>query len=208
MVELLLSEDKALFNDNTGKYPAPIVRLELMVQTVKKLGLKPAKALGPLNLSQLQAQPPSGLDERQVQRVKADFALAPKQVKAAFTLKLDGSETLNSLFNWRKSEFEAGQPVALWARALRDRTTQPTEKGRRSARQIISASIKAWESIAADPNRDESEDRQRQLAEDLCNALVEHREEGERAATPKVADYTGLGAALAEKLLGRIQSPA
>ena len=160
-------DDAATMMAAKAKYPPPLVRLGLMAAVAGQLGLEVSGALEPAGLD------PAGLPQACV--ISAVTAAARDD-------PLIGRGPFASLLGWDENAFAPGGSIDVLRDGLRGRLRLRVRPDIRTARQLTSAAVAAWEEVAelADPR--EREDQRHQLAERYLSAVREGREEGTRAA--------------------------
>ena len=168
-------DDADKMRQGKAKYPPPLVRLGIMAAVAGRLGLDVTAALEPAGLDL------AGLPQAAVIAALADAALADP---------LDGRGPFRTLLGWDPGAFAVRGTIAGLRDGLRDRAPLRVRPGIRSARQLTSAAVAAWEEIASLPDPGQREAARGELAGRFLPAVLAGREEGTRAAAGQGAPGT------------------
>jgi hypothetical protein len=150
-----------------AKYPPPLVRLGLMAAVAGQLGLDVTGALEP-----------AGLDTTGLPQAAVVTAVAA----AARDDPLAGRGPFTSLLGWDGNAFAAGGTIDVLRKGLRDQHQLRVRPDIKTARQLTSAAVSAWEEVAGIADAHEREEQRAKLADRYLSAVAEGREEGTRAA--------------------------
>jgi hypothetical protein len=175
IVQLELDDtDKML--QGKAKYPPPLIRLGIMATVASRLGLDVTAGLEP-----------TGLDVASLPRAAVITALTD----AALADPLCGRGPFGTLLGWDAGAFAVRGTITGMRDGLRNRAPLRVRPGIRTARQLTSAAVAAWEEIARMPDPRQREDSRIELAGRFLPAVIAGREEGTRATAGRAA----LGAA-------------
>jgi len=171
IVQLELDDTDKMLQGKT-KYPPPLVRLGIMVTVAGRLGLDVTAGLEP-----------TGLDFANLPQAAVIAALTEK----ALTDPLCGRGPFGTLLGWDAGAFAVRGTIASMRDGLRHRAPLRVRPGVRTARQLTSAAVSAWEEIARMPDPRQREDSRSELADRFLLAVMAGREEGTRAAAGQAA---------------------
>lgn len=207
MVELELADDKIMLYAKP-RYPAAVVRLELLAHTVAALGLDRQIALGDLQPRSLIEGDPlieKGKDLRQV--VRNDLSVIPACVVALTTTPIFALYGFRELYNWNAADFAPYGSVDDWKHALLSSHKIHSQQTLQAPRMIISGAFSAWVDICAIDDRSQRQEAFAQLAQRLPPLLKESREEGVRGPQAQDNDQAATGGSeLGEQLAQQILS--
>jgi hypothetical protein len=200
VVELELTDDRAMVASNRARYPSPVARLGLLAEVAGTLGLDGRVALREVEPEKLAAGDPTAT---------ADLDLTSGLAVAALGHSLGGLGTFGELYAFDPNDYRPGGTVDHWARALRSPALLFPEPTLRAARLIASGGIAAWSEVAALPDLGERAEAREALRDGLLGVLAQSREEDTRAADPSgLPDPIRLGQELARHLIERIPEPS
>lgn len=185
MAELEMSNGQAM-RARRSTYPSPLVRLHLMAQLARTLGLT-ADGLRGLDLEALADGDAA---------VRQEMDLAKEVAQDLINLTVAG-KLLRTLSGFRVEDFEMRVPE--WSDRLRQAGEPQAEERLESARLIVAGAVAAWSKVSAH-EKTLSADRGL-LARRTLALAAQSREPGTRAA-PQTVDATALGKSLAGALLG------
>jgi hypothetical protein len=202
MVELELTDDRAMLAGNRARYPSPVARLELLAVAAGSLGLDGRAGLRGLDPRSLAA----GGDGALLEHAAEDVALAARMAAAALGHRLGGLGTFAELYAFDAGDFRQGGAVDGWAWALRRPGLLFPEQSLRAARLLVCGAIAAWSQVASNPDAAERSDARAGLREALLPMLAQSREEATRAAEPStLPDLGNLTQDLTKLLLERVR---
>jgi hypothetical protein len=203
LTELLLASDRAMLAETSTRYPAPVIRLEILAHVTERLGLSRQDVLGTIDVDELVTRATAAHPDLPAKRIRQDLNIAPAVVDAALKMSLGGAGTFAKLYNWRLEDFANDGIVRTWLKALSGQVPMLRLKTRQTARRIISGAVGTWmERVATIDDAEQRATQRQQLADRLLTALRDNREEGTRAAEAgRVPDVAGLGTRLTQRML-------
>jgi hypothetical protein len=192
------------------RYPAALVRLQLMASAAQRLRLagSTADVLGPDLAGQIAEVTGAGADaESGVRTTAADLNFAPQAVERAFDWQPSAAVRLPELVGWQNDatgwttkawhtgEGGLAPRVPRWHRMFQDRLVPPAPCELDSARHVLAAAVLAWRDLESLDDDTLRAERSAWLAEKLTETLFAAREPGTRAA-PADLDTGGLATCL------------
>lgn len=211
VAEFEWAED-AVMTQRRSLYPAPLVRLALMAETLHQLLRKlPAPApqadaadlLGP-ELARLRSRVESQPVSAAEQQTAVDLALTPRVAAAALSAVVKGPHTLKAISGWDLYPAGPGAKLSEWAKKLRSQDSNlyaPPEAA--SARRIVAAGFESWQEAPAGDDASHETVRSK-LAKAVLDNLQASRDIATRAGPPPgngARSAPELGQDLAERLL-------
>lgn len=190
MVEFELQNRNSMLR-RRPQYPSPIVRLTLLNAIASELALDGHAALRGIDLTQIG----SGNAE-----VEYDLQQIPAIVKASLTTLPELSESLETLADFRRAEFQTGGYVSHWAQILPNKNAVGDVSGNlRSPRLAVCAALASWAEMT-DKEETERAALRQILADNTIELVVKSREESSREAETETAP-SETGRELSELLL-------
>ncbi|WP_091929612.1 hypothetical protein [Blastococcus sp. DSM 46786] len=167
-----------LFDRGRGRYPAPAVRLALLAEMSRRLGLPAHPTLEESDPSGWAAPRDDGREARRT-AVRDDMAQVPAIVSALLDFRPDGDGTLPELLDFDVQAHERDGRIATKARHLLSGSLF-ADSGLAEVRELASAGALAWQRLLDRPDVGQGE--LDAFTETLCGRLVAAREPGTRAA--------------------------
>lgn len=194
LLPLEYGAQRHMFDRERGRYPAPVVRLEVIAAMAGKLGLDVADAM-------------RGTDEvrsRASALIRADLDQAPDVAAALVDCRVIGDDTLATLSGFSAGEF--APEGAIWGRAEQlMRNDGVVETGIRAARRLASAGVVAWQQLITIADRTERDRRLAMLSAVLVDSIIDSAEETTRAVDANISEVS-VGAEVADILTRGLSS--
>jgi hypothetical protein len=203
LLQLELDTEERLLDGGRGRYPAPAVRLALLVELAGRLGVDGRTALARFDPWALAAPRGSGGDgaadplEPERAAARADLAQVGKVAEAVLAAPLGGAGPLDGLFRFSAADHEPGGRVVNWADAVEDGDAQP-DATLRAPRDQVGGAVLAWLRLSAIADDHQREEALAGLARSLPPLVVASRKPGtrsggrERAPVDSSAELTEL----------------
>lgn len=172
------------------RYPSPIIRLALLVQAARAVGVNTAGTLAGVNLALLKSDPTA----------KRDSDVVPGAVSFALGPLREGLEklTLPELCGLGKGAAaqeaatkRTAQQVGNWTEHLRGGRVIPPQRRLETAREVVSASLRRWKEVSVLATDGERTDGREALARKTTQTLRENAPKGVRAGGAQVAGGKG-----------------
>jgi len=184
-----LGAEDHLLDRGRGRYPAPAVRLTLLAEMSRRLGLPVHPALVESDRQRWVDPQDDGRDTRRA-AVRDDLAQVPAIVAALLDFRPDGRDTLPELLAFDVRAHAHDGRIATRAKQLLGGVVFE-DVGLAEVREVVSAGALAWETLLDRP--DISHCDHAATTEKVCSRLVAAREPGTRAAKNEVRTGPDLG---------------
>jgi hypothetical protein len=179
LLPLEYGAERHMFDRNRGRYPAPLVRLEVIAAMAGKLGLDVADAMRGTG------EVRSGASAL----IRADLDQAPDVAAALVDCRVIGNDTLATLSGFSAREF--APEGAIWGRAEQlMRNDGVVETGIRAARRLASAGVVAWQQLIAIADGTERDRRLAMLSAALVDSIIDSAEETTRAVDTNISEVS------------------
>lgn len=201
LIEIERSDDAAMIAPAGPRYPCTAVRVALMVESARALGLDARGACGDVDPAALAGLDPAARSPEQ-RRVALQIAAAPGVASALAALPLAGSRALARLCDVRPADFAEDGDAAQWESALFTGKKRGRAPSLRGTRLVLAGAWRAWRRACAIDDDARRADTLAALRERATAALAENREPITLGA-PNARDATALGKDLGDFLLAR-----
>lgn len=186
MLEL---EMRKALSASRSTYPSPLIRVYLMRETARLLGLPGEEDLLAALLSLADGNP----------SLAAEQALATRVAEALLGLKAH-EQTVLDLSGHARDQFETDVPG--WSEALRQDSEPEAQEALDAARLATAGTVAAWSRVSAEPEEEKRTVKRDRLRARSVDLIARCREPGKRDA-PAEAETAGLGKRLAAALLAQ-----
>ena len=188
MLELELRKRSAMSSPRST-YPSPLIRVYLMMEVARLLGITEGPSLSDDLLALADATP-----AQEVER-----ALATRVAEALLSLEVY-EQTVRNLSGYSLDQFETDVPG--WSQELRKDAEPQAVEALDAARLATAGSMAAWNELSAEPDEQERARQRERLRTRAVDLIARCREPGKRDAAAE-AEGTELGKGLAAALLAQ-----
>lgn len=205
LAELLLNDEASMLVSFDTRYPAPHLRLALLHELIRTLGLPaPSDAYG------LDFCPPTSANGLPpgAQLTVADLPCVPDIVAAALAWKSPSGLSFPQLLGWSEtatsppdrhfSSLDAGGELSAWSQSFAEGMAPVAPSQLESPRLLVGAGVLAWSELLSREDPLEREDKLAELAALLVSTVPTYREQKTRAGKEAAL---GDGMALADRLI-------